>query len=114
MSLSRFIVSSLVKKILLKIVRIFKEENTEMIGHFFGRSPFLKGSFQRRYLGNPRYIKFEHLDLPVPQYVEKYLKIRYGSNYMAIPSEIEKMKYPSHACIVDVNKSYTEYINLKH
>ena len=57
-----------------------------------------------------RYVKFEHLLLPVPEKVEKYLNIRFGSNYMSLPSEEEKMKYPSHAYIVDTNKSYTEYI----
>lgn len=109
---SRVIVFSLVQKILLNIVRIFKERKTKMTGHFFGRAPFDRGSFYSRYLGEPRYIKFEHLILPVPKHVEEYLTVRYGSDYMLLPSEEEKMKYPSHAYIVDINKSYEEYVNL--
>ena len=31
---------------------------------------------------------------------------------MEIPSEKEKMKYPSHAFIVDTTKSYKEYMNI--
>ena len=30
---------------------------------------------------------------------------------MELPSEKEKMKYPSHAYIVDINKSYKEYLD---
>jgi len=36
--------------------------------------------------------------------------VRYGEKYMELPSEKEKMKYPSHAHIVDVNKSYKQYM----
>ena len=67
-------------------------------------------SFDKSYLGKQRYVKFEHLNLPVPQNVEEYLIVRYGKRYMELPSEEEKMKYPSHAYIVDTNKSYEEYM----
>ena len=113
-ALSRFIIITEIKKLLLGIVRIFKEQETRTVGHFFGRASFSKSSFLKKYLGEPRYIKFEHLTLPVPQYVEKYLHVRYGANYMLLPNEEEKMQYPSHAYIVDVNNSYEEYINTSH
>lgn len=109
--LSRYLVFKQVKNFLLNVVRYFKNGNTKYVGHFFGRAPFSKGSFKRKYLGNPKFIKFEHLLLPVPQQIEKYLNIRYGPKYMELPSEKEKMKYPSHAYIVDVNKSYIEYLD---
>jgi len=98
-------------RILLNFVRSFNNKNITYVGPFFGRAPFKKTSFRLSYLGNQRYVKFEHLMLPVPQQVEKYLNIRYGADYMSLPSDEEKMKYPSHAYIVDVNQSYDKYMN---
>ena len=110
MIFSDYIVFKQLKYFLLYMVRFLNNKKTKYIGHFFGRAPFLKTSFKNSYLGKARYVKFEHLLLPVPEKVEKYLNIRFGSNYMSLPSEEEKMKYPSHAYIVDTNKSYTKYI----
>tara|TARA_B100000902_G_scaffold399897_1_gene473442 strand:+ start:6975 stop:7808 length:834 start_codon:yes stop_codon:yes gene_type:complete len=109
LNLSNIIVSRTVKLLLLDIVRFYNLKPTTIVGHFFGRAPFKRSSFPRNFLGKARYVDFEHLKLPVPEYVEKYLSVRYGSDYMSIPDEDEKMKYPSHAYIVDVNKSYKEY-----
>lgn len=108
--LSKYIINSFVQKILLKFIRSFNKSDTTLVGHFFGRAPFLKTSFDKSYLGTQRYVKFEHLSLPVPSNVEEYLKIRYGQKYMELPSEEVKMQYPSHAYIVDTKKSYDEYM----
>jgi lipopolysaccharide cholinephosphotransferase len=107
--IAKYGISTPVKAILLKIVRGLNTKNTKMVGHFFGRAPFLKTSFPKSFLGTPRYVTFETLQLPVPQEVEAYLTVRYGEHYMALPSEEEKAKYPSHAYIVDVSKSYKEF-----
>ena len=108
----KYIIPRIVSNLLLKFVRLFNGKNTTYIGHFFGRAPFKSTSFRASYLGNQKYIKFNSLNLPVPEYVEKYLTIRYGNRYMELPSEEEKMKYPSHAFIVDTTKSYKEYMNI--
>ena len=108
--LSKIIVVGFVKNILLSFIRNFNNKETLMVGHFFGRAPFLKTSFDKSYLGKQRYVKFEHLNLPVPQNVEEYLTVRYGKKYMELPSEEVKMQYPSHAYIVDTKKSYKEYM----
>lgn len=109
LQISKYTINSFVKKILLKIVRGLNDKESVFIGHFFGRAPFKKTSFPTKYLGTQRYVPFEHLMLPVPEYVEEYLKVRYGNKYMDIPSEEEKLKYPSHAYIVDIAKSYKEF-----
>lgn len=108
--LSKILVKDFVKVFLLRFVRSFNKSNTKFVGHYFGRAPFLKTSFKKSYLSKPRYMTFENLFLPVPCKVEKYLTIRYGVNYMALPSEDEKMEYPSHAFIVDTLKPYDEYM----
>jgi len=109
MFISKYIVTDFVKKQLLQVVRGFNGKDTKLVGHFFGRAPFERTSFPKYYLGKQRYVQFESLQLPVAEYVEEYLKVRYGESYMELPSEEEKMKYPSHAYIVDTTKSYKEY-----
>jgi len=109
--ITKYFFPSFLAKLLLKFIRSFNGKNTTYIGHFFGRAAFKRTSFKTSYLGNQKYIKFNSLNLPVPEYVEKYLTIRYGNRFMEFPSEKEKMKYPSHAFIVDTTKSYKEYMN---
>ena len=112
MFVTKYIIPRVISNLLLKFVRSFNGRNTKLIGHFFGRAPFRSTSFRTSYLGNQKYIKFNSLNLPAPEFVEKYLTIRYGNRYMELPSEKEKMKYPSHAFIVDTTKSYKEYMNI--
>jgi lipopolysaccharide cholinephosphotransferase len=107
--IGKYAIRGFIKKTLLNTVRGLNNKETECVGHFFGRAPFKKTSFPREYLGEPRYVPFENILLPVPKQVEKYLKVRYGDNYMELPSEEEKAKYPSHAYIVDTTKSYKEF-----
>ncbi len=109
LSIAKFTITKPVKNILLAYVRRFNKKNTLMVGHFFGRAPFTNTSFPYVYLGTPRYVKFDRLMLPVPEQVEEYLTIRYGHNYMQVPSDSVKVQYPSHAYIVDTERSYTEY-----
>lgn len=109
MYFSKIIIKKPIEKLLLKYIRRLNDKDSEYIGHFFGRAPFAKTSFKTDYLGKPRYVKFESLMLPVCQNVEEYLKVRYGEDYMQLPSEEVKLQYPSHAYIVDTKKSYKEY-----
>ena len=106
----KYIVNGFVKKGLLKVVRSMNHQKSDYVGHFFGRAPFLKTSFPTDYLGKARYVPFNQLLLPVPEKVEQYLTVRYGEKYMDMPSDAVKEQYPSHAYIVDVDKSYKEYL----
>lgn len=111
MYIAKFLVNGLIKKILLKTVRALNGKRTELVGHFFGRAPYKKTSFKKSLLDKGRRVPFEHLSLPVAKDVEQYLAIRYGENYMQLPSEEEKALYPSHAYIVDTMNSYEKYLN---
>jgi len=108
--ISRVLTVGPLKRMLLSFVRINNSNNTSLVGHFFGRAPFPKTTFPVNFLKNPRYIPFESALLPVPKEVEKYLVVRYGCKYMELPSRKEMDKYPSHAHIVDTEKSYKNYI----
>jgi len=107
--IARYTITDGIKVMLLRIVRGLNGRDTGCIGHFFGRAPFGRTSFPTAYLGTPRYVPFEHLRLPVPANVEAYLRIRYGMEYMQLPSEAVKMQYPSHAYIVDVERDYKAF-----
>lgn len=110
LAISKYIINGFIKNSLLYFVRSFNKKNCNLVGHFFGRAPFLKTSFPKDFLGEPRYVKFENMSLPVPRNVEGYLQVRYGEQYMDPPSEEIKALYPSHAYIVDTLNSYEKYI----
>tara|TARA_B100000900_G_scaffold378958_1_gene363500 strand:+ start:520 stop:1356 length:837 start_codon:yes stop_codon:yes gene_type:complete len=114
LTLASIVISNPIQNLLLKFVRMLNHKDTKFVGHFFGRAPFKRTTFLRDYLGKSRYIYFDDLKLPVPYKVENYLTVRYGSNYMEMPSEEVKAKYPSHAFIIDINESYEKYLNIKN
>ena len=59
-------------------------------------------------LGTPNYVKFEDIELPIPQDYDSYLKNLYG-DYMKIPSK-EQIDFKTHTpYILDLNHSYEEY-----
>lgn len=98
-------------RLLVKIVRSLNSTNTKFVGHFFGRAKFNNTSFLSEFLGNPRYVDFSGVKLPVPHNVEKYLELRYGSKYMEMPDEKTKSLYPSHSAFVDLYNDYKKYDN---
>lgn len=95
--------------LLLSIVRSLNNFETKYVGHFFGRAPFENTSFKRKYLGEPRYVEFSSTSLPVMKEAEKYLEVRFGSDFMEIPSQETKDQYPIHAIFTDTEKDYTYY-----
>lgn len=109
MLFSHFFVRGYVKKGLLAIVRSLNKQQTSMVGHFFGRAPFLKTSFPREWLGSQRYVPFELSKLPIPTQAEKYLTLRFG-DFMKMPNESTKSEYPVHAHLVDLSQDYSVYI----
>ena len=99
-----------IKTCLLRFVRSQNSKNSKKVGHFFGRAPFSRTTFQASYLSTPRYVDFDGLLLPVPKDVEKYLEIRYGADWMGQPSQKVIDSYPSHAYITDTKKDYSYYL----
>lgn len=104
-----FLVGSSVKKILLKNVRKYNEFECENVGHFFGRARFKNCIYPQKYIGELKRVEFSGELLPVMQYNEDYLEIRYGKNYMDMPDEATKAMYPSHAIFIDTQNDYKKY-----
>lgn len=107
--LSPFIVRGAVFKGLLQLVRHWNHKSTPWVGHYFGRAKFKNTSFPKEFLGIPRRVSFEGTLFPVPEKVEEYLTLRFGPNYMEIPDDKTKAKYPVHAVFVDPMHDYKNY-----
>lgn len=109
MVFSRFFVRGFIKDSLLFLVRCLNNKKTKNVGHFFGKAPFSKTSFPANWLGKPRYVPFENTMLPIPEYAEKYLTMRFG-DYMKMPDESTLKEYPVHSIFFDLEKDYTLYL----
>lgn len=109
---SNIFITKNISNLLLKYVRVLNKNKTKYVGHFFGRAKFKNTSFESSVLGQPRLVKFENYNLPVPEKVETYLEVRYGKDFMKMPDENTKALYPSHAIFVDTNKGFEHYDNL--
>lgn len=57
------------------------------------------------------YIPFEDVMLPVPKDYDAYLKGIFGNNYMQEPTEEQKMAVLHQPEILDLHKSYLEYVD---
>jgi len=102
-------VNSKIKKILLKSVRKYNNFDCDYVGHFFGRARFKNCIYPKKYIGKLKRVEFSGYKLPVMESNESYLEIRYGSDYMKMPSEETKALYPSHAVFVDTQNDYKSY-----
>ena len=111
MTFANLFVRGVIKKFLIFFVRNLNKKPTVMVGHFFGKAPFLKTSFPRDWLGKQRYVPFEQEMLPIPMSAEKYLTLRFG-DFMKMPDESTMAEYPIHAKYVDVGIGYREYKKL--
>ncbi|MCF7906872.1 LicD family protein [Patescibacteria group bacterium] len=107
--IAKKIIKKPIKKILIKFVRSLNKKKTKYVGHFFGKAEFKHTSFPKNYLGKPKFIKFADTFLPVPNKVKQYLKLRYGNDFMKMPGEKIKKKYPIHAEFIDLEKDYKYY-----
>lgn len=112
MKLSRIVVNPLTRPLLSKFVHAFEGKNTEQVGHFFGRARYPRTNFLRKYIGSgePRYVQFENIELPVFENAEEYLVARFGNKWMDMPDKKTRDQYPVHANFVDLEKDYTEYM----
>lgn len=112
LQISKVLVNSVTRPLLIKYVHRYEGKNTELMGHYFGRARFRRTSFLRSYLGDkPRYVPFEDTELPVFENVEQYLIARFGDKWMEMPSQKTRDQYPIHGNFVDLSKDYTEYMS---
>ncbi|MDQ2085663.1 LicD family protein [Herbivorax sp. ANBcel31] len=106
---SSVFVRGIVRKKLINVVRGLNGTDTAFVAHLFGRDSYNSAIFPSNFFGKPRCVKFSNLVLPVPQKVENYLEVRFGSDYMKVPDAKVQEEYQGHAVLVDVDKDYREF-----
>ena len=107
---ARVFVRGGVTKWLLRQVRKYNGRETEDVAHVFGRAKKKNAYYPARLFRKQRYVPFEQVQLAVCDGVEEYLTLRFGKDYMQMPSEETKAIYKPHAMIWDTEKDYTEYL----
>jgi lipopolysaccharide cholinephosphotransferase len=95
---SRVIVTDSIKRALLSYVRCVnsKDNSRKYYSHFFGRAKFKFTVIPKDIFYPKRTISFEGYPFQVMSGLERYLEIRFGSNYMDMPSQAVLDEYPLH------------------
>lgn len=69
-----------------KVVMLWDYEQSTLIANIFGMAGYYREVMPKSYLGKPQLKTFEHMQLPIPEQYDGYLKHLYG-NYMQPPPE---------------------------
>lgn len=85
------------RKFLIHQVVKYNKKPTDELAHIFGRAKYKNSYYPAKDFYKQRFVPFESVYLAVPCGVEEYLTIRYGKDYMKMPSEETKALYASHA-----------------
>ena len=89
----------------------YKCEDCEKIISVFDGDGVKIGLTSNSILGQPQYVEFEDIKLPIPENYDQYLKNLYG-DYMEIPSQAQ-IDFKTHTpYILDLEHSYKEYKSL--
>ena len=113
--------NSIAKKLFMQFCRILprrpleelcirrQDANTEMVHSFLAAAKsYRKNLLPREWLIDTIDIRFEDSVFPISRHYDALLKCLYG-NYLQIPSP-EERKCKEHAAILDLEHSYTEYL----
>ena len=92
------------------ICRRKKDRNSEMVHTFLGgSSKYSKAIYKRKYFEDSEDMQFEDGMFPVSSYADEMLTTMYG-DYRRVPEESER-ECKAHAAILDLNNSYTKYLD---
>lgn len=94
-----------------KIEKEYRENGgKKFVATYYGRDiRFFKSIvYPVDWFDDPRYLKFEDMDVPCPGNTEKYCELQYGKNFMELPP-VEK-RVPHHDCVYfSVDEPYTKF-----
>lgn len=86
----------------------YKCEDCEQLISIYDGDGLQLGLTSNKILGKPQMVKFEDMELPIPENYDLYLKNLYG-DYMKIPSK-KQIEAKTHTpYILDLDHSYEEY-----
>ena len=108
--IAKVFVHGSLKSALLRNVRKYNQSPTDDVAHVFGRAKSKNAYYPAQLFRSQRYVPFEQVQLAVPNGVEEYLSLRYGKDYMKMPSEETKAEYKTHTTMWDTEKDYREFL----
>lgn len=97
----------------LKQVYRWRDRKTDYFCNFLGKALFKNGKYRYSDFASSKRVKFETIELNVPEGLERFLTDRFG-DYMKVPSP-ERIKYEQHASTWNLNPSaYTDRSDEKY
>lgn len=90
-----------VRRFVIRQSERYNGKETELVASFYGLTRFKKSIFKRSTFGEPLYVPFESIQLPVPADYDNYLTTVFG-NYMQLPPE--KDRQLQHMLHIDFGK----------
>lgn len=91
----------------LKQLYRFRNEDSEYLCHFMGHANMKNALYKRKYFKYSKVVPFEQTHLLVPEYVEDYLRDRWG-DYMKVPP-MEEIKKCQHSTDWSDTKTFEGY-----
>lgn len=108
MQVCRFLPS----KPFIAITKLCKNTSSKMVHTFFGASSKLEKSiYKREWITETINMRFEDREFPVSKHYDELLTTMYGDYMTPLPESDRVFKV--HGEIVDLNKSYTEYLEIQ-
>lgn len=94
------------------IVKLHSRKNTKMVHSFFGASSkYEKSVYKREWISDTVNMQFEDGSFPVSKHYDALLTTLYGDYMTPLPEKDRVCKV--HAEIADIEKSYTEYVDIQ-
>lgn len=90
-----------IRKLIIRFIEQFNKQETQRVGFYYGRTRFKTAITPRCIYGNPKYVKFEDTQLPVPEHYHEYLTQMFG-DYMKLPPV--EQRHGLHLISVDFGK----------
>ena len=85
---------------LIKAFRAFSPKKTDHVAHFFGKASFKKSIYPSSWFDELSNLYFGGRIYPITASHHSYLTLRYGSDYMQLPSQQVRQSYPLHGEII--------------
>lgn len=84
MFLSKVLSANCIRHRVINVIERNNKTPTNYLGFYYGRTNMRNAVMKREVYGTPKRVKFESMQLPVPEQSHNYLSILFG-NYMKLP-----------------------------